>query len=92
MQNMLGPDSFSNRCYEDSDRHCRAIEKIACDLGVPPEEVTRNYFAILEELKRDITVRAFLPLLTSIRVEERLLRQRSADIPVCPLGRIGHIR
>ncbi len=82
MQNWMGPDSFSSRCYEDSDRHCRAIDKLACDLGIPAEEVTRSYYAALEELKKDITVRAFLPLIVSIRVKERLLRQQRTDLPV----------
>jgi uncharacterized protein (DUF2236 family) len=85
-------DSFSRRCREETDRHYRAIDKLVSDLGVPTEEVTRYYFAILEELKRDITARAFLLLLASIRVKERLLRQRSADIPVRPLCRVDYLR
>ncbi len=82
MQNWMGPDSFSSRSYEDSDRHCRAIDKLVCDLGIPAEEVTRSYYAVLEELQKDITVRAFLPLVVSIRVKELLLRQRRSDMPV----------
>jgi hypothetical protein len=85
MQNWMTQDSFSRRCREETDRHYHAIDKLVSDLGVPTEEVTRYYFAILEVLKKDITVRAFLPLLASIRVKKQLLRRRSADISVPPL-------
>jgi hypothetical protein len=81
MQNRMTPD-FLRRHYEDTDRHVRAIDKLVLDLGAPAEEVARCYHAVLEELKKDIAVRAFLPLLVSMRVQERLSQEQRSDMPV----------
>jgi hypothetical protein len=56
-------------------QHARAIQKLAQELGVPVEEVNRSYWEILEVLKKEAKVRAFLPILVSRNVKERL-RQR----------------
>jgi transcription initiation factor TFIIIB Brf1 subunit/transcription initiation factor TFIIB len=56
-------------------QHARAIQKLAQELGVPVEEVNRSYREILDVLKKDAKVRAFLPILVSRSVKERL-RQR----------------
>lgn len=56
-------------------QHARAIQKLVQELGVSSEEVTRSYREILEELIKDAKVRAFLPILVSRNVRERL-RQR----------------
>jgi flagellar biosynthesis protein FlhB len=55
--------------------HARAIQKLAQELGVPVEEVNRSYREILEVLKKEAKVSAFLPILVSRNVKERL-RQR----------------
>ena len=60
----------------DNDIHVRAIDRLVYELGVPSEEVNRIYREHLEEMKKDITVRAFLPVLVSSAVKERLLQQR----------------
>jgi uncharacterized protein (DUF2126 family) len=60
---------------KEYDQHARAIQKLAQELGVPVEEVNRSYREILEVLKREAKVRAFLPILVSRSVKERL-RQR----------------
>lgn len=53
-------------------QHARAIQKLAQELGVPVEEVNRSYWEILEVLKKEAKVRAFLPILVSRNVKERL--------------------
>ncbi|HTP04252.1 MAG TPA: DUF3562 domain-containing protein [Nitrospirota bacterium] len=60
---------------KEYDQHARAIQKLAQELGVPVEEVNRPYREILEVLKKEAKVRAFLPILVSRSVKERL-RQR----------------
>ncbi|HUI68776.1 MAG TPA: DUF3562 domain-containing protein [Nitrospirota bacterium] len=60
---------------KEYDQHARAIQKLAQELGVPVEEVSRPYREILEVLKKEAKVRAFLPVLVSRSVKERL-RQR----------------
>jgi hypothetical protein len=53
-------------------QHARAIQKLVQELGVPVEEVNRSYREILDVLKKDAKVRAFLPILVSRIVKERL--------------------
>ena len=60
----------------DNDLHVRAIDRLVQELGVPAEEVNRLYREHLEEMKKDIKVKTFLPILVSRAVKERLLRQR----------------
>lgn len=56
-------------------QHARAIQNLAQELGVPVEEVNRSYREILEVLKKEAKVKAFLPIIVSRIVKERL-RQR----------------
>jgi hypothetical protein len=60
----------------DNDQHVRAIDKLVYELEMPAEVVNRSYREVLEELKKDIKVKSFLPLLVSRSVKERLLQQR----------------
>jgi hypothetical protein len=60
----------------DTDLHVRAINRLVQELGVPAEEVNRLYREHLEEMKKDIKVKTFLPILVSRAVKERLLRQQ----------------
>ena len=53
-------------------QHARAIQKLVQELSVPAEEVSRSYREILEVLIKDAKVRAFLPILVSRIVKERL--------------------
>jgi hypothetical protein len=69
-------DTSRLRYNTDNDLHVRAIDSLVHELGVPAEEVNRSYREVLDELKKDITVRAFLPVLVSSAVKERLLQQR----------------
>jgi hypothetical protein len=57
---------------KEHDQHARAIQKLVQELGVPVEEVNRSYREILDELKKDAKVKAFLPILVSRIVKERL--------------------
>ncbi|HUI68259.1 MAG TPA: DUF3562 domain-containing protein [Nitrospirota bacterium] len=74
------PEQSVNNIYpltdeKEYDQHARAIQKLALELGVPVEEVNSLYREILEVFKREAKVRAFLPILVSRSVKERL-RQR----------------
>jgi Protein of unknown function (DUF3562) len=59
----------------DNDQHVQAIDRLVHELGMPAEVVNRSYREVLEELKKDIKVKAFLPILVSKGVKERFLRQ-----------------
>jgi len=64
-------------CYnKDNDLHVQAIDKLVHELGIPAEEVNRSYREVLDELKKDVKAKALLPVLASIGVKERLLRQQ----------------
>ncbi len=76
MQNPVMTDP-SRRSYDkDNDQHVFAIDRLVHELGIPAEEVNRSYREILEELKKDASARAFLPILVSTGVKERLAEQR----------------
>ena len=53
-------------------QHVHAIDRLVNELGIPAEEVNRSYREILDELKKDVKVKAFLPILVSQGVKERL--------------------
>ncbi|HYA86286.1 MAG TPA: hypothetical protein VEI57_04350 [Nitrospirota bacterium] len=60
----------------DNDQHVRAIDRLIHELRMPAEVVNRSYREVLEELKKDVKVKTFLPILVSMGVKERLLQQR----------------
>ncbi len=67
----------SRHLYDtDNDPHVRAIDRLVHELGVPAEEVNSVYREHLEAMKKDITMKTFLPILVSKAVKERLLQQR----------------
>jgi len=59
----------------DNDQHVRAIDRLVHELGMPAEVVNRSYREVLEELKKKVKVKTFLPILVSKGVKERLLQQ-----------------
>ncbi len=67
-------ENSSNLLTDDKEysQHFRAIQKLVQELGVPAEEVNRSYNEILDTLQKDAKVKAFLPVLVSRIVKERL--------------------
>lgn len=59
----------------DNDQHVRAIDRLVHELGMPAEVVNRSYREVLEELEMNVKVKAFLPILVSRGVKERLLQR-----------------
>lgn len=76
MANHTAADPSRHSYNMDNDLHVRAIDRLVHELGISAEEVNRMYREVLEELKKDIKVKAFLPILASRGVKERLLQQR----------------
>lgn len=62
------PPLYRNR--EDRQLHLKAVASLALKLEKPAVEVERLYSLVLKRLWKDAKVTAFLPLLTSRRVEE----------------------
>jgi len=59
----------------DNDQHVRAIDRLVHELVMPAEVVNRSYRELLEELKKEVKAKTFLPILVSKGVKERLLQQ-----------------
>jgi hypothetical protein len=66
--------SSAIQCLDDKEynQHARAIQRLVQELGVPAETVNQSYKEILDVLKKDAKVKAFLPILVSRSVKERL--------------------
>jgi len=79
MGNEVRPESSRQLFDNDNDQHVRAIDKLVRELGVPAEEVSRSYREILEELRKNARVKAFLPVLVSRGVKERLRQRRASS-------------
>lgn len=78
MRNEVPQESSRQSLDNDTDQHVRAIDRLVRELGVPAEEVNRSYWEVLDELRKNAKVKAFLPVLVSRGVKERL-RQRQAS-------------
>lgn len=76
MQNSAATDSSRHNYDKNNDQHVFAIDRLVHELGIPAEEVNGSYREILEELKSDVSAKAFLPILVSMEVKERLGDQR----------------
>jgi hypothetical protein len=72
MQNKTAPDPIRHVYDRDNDQHVRAIDRLVQELGIPAEEVNKSYREILDELKKNAKGGAFLPILVSRVVKERL--------------------
>jgi Protein of unknown function (DUF3562) len=64
-----GNSFFDNK---ETDQHARAIERLARELALSPDEVKRSYTEILAALRKEAKIMAFLPVLVSRSVKERL--------------------
>ncbi len=76
MQNQTAVDTSQYIYDKDNEQHVRAIDRLVSELGVSAEEVNTSYREVLEELKKDIKVHAFLPILVSRVVKQRFLQQQ----------------
>jgi hypothetical protein len=76
MANHMAADPSRRSYNRDNELHVRAIDRLVHELGISAEEVNSTYRELLEELKKDIQAKAFLPMLVSSGVKERLLQQR----------------
>ena len=74
MQKQIASATSRRNCEKDNDQHVFAIDRLVHELGIPAEEVNKSYREILEEIKNDVSVKAFLPILVSICVKQRLTR------------------
>ena len=72
MQNQTAPDPLRHVYNKDNDQHVRAIDRLVQELGIPAEEINRSYREVLDELKKNAKVGAFLPILVSRVVKQRL--------------------
>jgi hypothetical protein len=57
---------------KEVDQHSRAIQKLAHELQMPTDEIRQYYMSVLDVLKKEAKIRAFLPVLVSRSVKERL--------------------
>jgi len=57
---------------KEVDQHSRAIQKLAQELQLPTDEIRQYYMTVLDVLKKEAKIRAFLPVLVSRSVKERL--------------------
>jgi hypothetical protein len=57
---------------KEVDQHSRAIQKLAQELQLPTDEIRQYYMSVLDVLKKEAKIRAFLPVLVSRSVKERL--------------------
>jgi hypothetical protein len=76
MQNQTAVVTSQHIYDKDIEPHVRAIDRLVHELGMPAEEVNKSYREVLEELKKDIKMKAFLPVLVSRVVKQRLLKQK----------------
>ncbi len=74
MQKQIESDTPRQNYEVENDQHVFAIDRLVHELGLPAEEINRSYREILEEMRKDAPMRAFLPLLVSMGVKKRLTK------------------
>jgi transcription initiation factor TFIIIB Brf1 subunit/transcription initiation factor TFIIB len=74
MQILTAADTSRHMYDKDNEPHVRAIDRLVNELGISAEEVNKSYREVLEELNKDIKIKAFLPILVSRVVRQRLSR------------------
>jgi DNA-binding transcriptional regulator YhcF (GntR family) len=57
---------------KESDLNAVTVQKLAQELSLPAEVVQRTYEEVLEQMKIEARIRAFLPIFVSRRVREQL--------------------
>jgi hypothetical protein len=76
MQSHIAVDTSQCVYDRENEQHVHAIDRLVHELGIPAEDVNRSYREALDELKKDIKVKAFLPILVSGVVKQRLSQQQ----------------
>jgi uncharacterized protein (DUF2126 family) len=61
---------------KESDLHANAVQRLARELGLPVDVVQRTYGEVLEKLKEEARIRAFLPIFVSRHVKEHFRQCR----------------
>ena len=72
MAELYGKNNAPAMDEQECCPHIRAIDKLARELGVPAEVVNQSYQETLADLRKDIKMSAFLPVLVSRCVKGRL--------------------
>jgi hypothetical protein len=57
---------------KESDLNAAAVQRLAQELGLPVDAVQRTYEEVLEKMKKEATIRTFLPIFASRQVREQL--------------------
>ncbi len=76
MQNQTAGEAEHLRYDNENEQHAREIDRLVLELRISAEEVNKSYREVLEELKKDIKVKAYLPILVSRVVKRRLLQHK----------------
>lgn len=76
MANHMAADPSRRSYNRENELHVRAIDRLVHELGISAEVVNNTYRELLDELKKENRARAFLPILVSRGVKERLLQQQ----------------
>ncbi len=74
MQKQIIENASHLRYENENEQHVRAIDMLVQELGISAEVVNKSYREVLEEMRKDIKVKAFLPILVSRVVKQRLLQ------------------
>jgi uncharacterized protein (DUF2126 family) len=75
MADFYGKNTALDMDEQECCLHIRAIDKLANELGVPTEVVNQSYQETLADLRKDIKMSAFLPVLVSRCVKGRLTQR-----------------
>jgi hypothetical protein len=72
----------TNRQMDERElgRHVRAIDKLVHELNLPADVVNQSYREILADLQKNANVKAFLPMLVSRSLKDRLSCQEENKV------------
>ena len=57
---------------KESDLNTAAVQRLAQEFGLPVDAVQQTYEEVLEKMKKEATIRTFLPIFVSRHVREQL--------------------
>jgi hypothetical protein len=57
---------------KEPDLNANAVQRLAQELGLPVDAVQQTYEEVLEKMKKEATIRTFLPIFVSRHVREQL--------------------